>query len=72
MLSPMRVTLLSIGLGIVLGVLGTLSTLAIRDDRYTYRTLSTIECGIAGEILGPSWTVVPNQPNPCHFRQARW
>lgn len=56
-------------LGVVLGVLGTLAAVEISGGWYTYFTLPAGQCQRA-DVGGAQ--VVPNQPNPCHFREPRW
>lgn len=64
----MRRTLALLLFGIVIGVAVTLSSIEISGGRYEYFTLPDDICH-ARQIHSE---VVPNQPNPCHFRTPRW
>jgi hypothetical protein len=55
--------------GVALGVILTFGAVDLSGGWYTYHTLPTDEC----HGWPPSGIeVVPNQPNPCHFRRPRW
>lgn len=64
----MRKTLAAIGLGVVLGVVSTLAVSEVIADRYEYVTIPVDRC----QSVQMHAEVVPNQPNPCHFRTRRW
>lgn len=64
----MRRTLVALLVGIIIGVVGTLATVELRGGWYEYFTLPDDICH--SRRIGSE--VVPNQPNPCHFRQPRW
>lgn len=65
----MRRTLVALLVGIVIGVVGTFTAVEISGGWYTYFTLPAGRCERAN--VGDA-QVVPNQPNPCHFRERRW
>lgn len=63
-----RTTVLALLAGILLGVAGTLAVVEVSGGRYVYFTLPSDRC----QSVQVHAEVVPNQPNPCHFREPRW
>lgn len=61
-------------IGAILGSVLTFATVQISGGWYTYTIVPIKECQDAeGYGLGRLRDeVVPNQPNPCHFRRPRW
>lgn len=55
-------------LGMAVGILGTLAVIEVVGSRYTYFTIPEDRC----RRVQVHAEVVPNQPNPCHFREPRW
>ena len=66
----MRVAI-GFGAGVILGILLTFAVVQVSGGWYTYFILSPDDCA---QQNGNAVTaeVVPNQPNPCHFRRPRW
>jgi hypothetical protein len=64
----MRRTLTIFSTGILMGVLLTLLYVELQGGWYEYFTLPADRCQVAQTHA----EVVPNQPNPCHFRYRRW
>lgn len=57
--------------GIALGVALTLGYIRAEGGRYSYFILAPDDChALNGNAVTAE--VVPNQPNPCHFRRPRY
>lgn len=54
--------------GLMLGVVLTLSVVMLSGGWYEYRTMTADLC----QAMPMQAEVVPNQPNPCNFRRPRW
>ena len=64
----MKRTLVAVLVGMILGVAGTLGAIEVTGNRYTYVTFPADECRTTRFRA----EVVPNHPNPCHFRYRNW
>jgi hypothetical protein len=64
----MRRAIIAAIIGLVVGIVVTLATIEISGGRYEYFTMPLERC----QNTQIRDEVVPNQPNPCHFRTARW
>lgn len=61
-------TLAILLIGVVIGVAATLTAIEVSGGRYEYTTIPLERC----QRIQSASEVVPNQPNPCHFRTPRW
>jgi hypothetical protein len=64
----MRRTVIAVIIGLVVGIVMTLAAIEFGGSRYEYFTIPTERC----QSTQIKAEVVPSQPNPCHFRTARW
>lgn len=66
----MKRTLITLLVGIAIGMASMIALVEITGGWYTYFTLPPERCQRASGVDGAQ--VVPHQPNPCHFRERRW